>query len=151
MPDPKITVEAFNALSVERLPFAELMGFRVEAIGYGTARMRLPVGARHLRPGGTVAGPALMGLADATMYAVVLGMIGPVELAVTTSLTCNFLRRPPVADVVAEGRILKLGKRLAVGEVFLHSEGDPEPVAHVTATYSIPPDAAGREAGAPQG
>ncbi len=149
MPDSKITIEEFNALSIEKLPFAELMGFQVEDIGYGAARMRLPVGARHLRPGGTVAGPALMGLADATMYAVVLGMIGPVELAVTTNLTCNFLRRPSVADVVAEGRILKLGKRLAVGEVSLYSEGDPEPVAHVTATYSIPPGADGREAVAP--
>ncbi len=141
MPDPKITIEDFNALSTQKLPFAGLMGYRVEDIGYGTARMRLPVEEQHLRPGGTVAGPALMGLADATMYAVVMGMIGPVELAVTTNLTCNFLRRPSMVDIIAEGKILKLGKRLAVGEVSLYSEGDPEPVAHVTATYSIPPDA----------
>ena len=141
MPDPKITIGDFNALSTQKLPFAGLMGYRVEDIGYGTARMRLPIEEQHLRPGGTVAGPALMGLADATMYAVVMGMIGPVELAVTTNLTCNFLRRPSMVDIIAEGKILKLGKRLAVGEVSLYSEGDPEPVAHVTATYSIPPDA----------
>lgn len=141
MSEPKITIETFNALAADKLPFAALMGFQVEKIGYGNARMRLPVDEQHLRPGGTVAGPALMGLADATMYAVVLGMIGPVELAVTTNLTCNFLRRPSMVDIVAEGRILKLGKRLAVGEVSLFSDGDPEPVAHVTATYSIPPKA----------
>lgn len=85
MPDPKITIGDFNALSTQKLPFAELMGYRVEDIGYGTARLRLPVEEQHLRPGGTVAGPALMSLADATMYAVVMGMIGPVELAVTTN------------------------------------------------------------------
>ena len=143
MSEPRITIEAFNALAADKLPFAALMGYRVEEIGYGSARMRLPVDEQHLRPGGTVAGPALMGLADATMYAVVLGMIGPVELAVTTNLTCNFLRRPSMVDIVAEGRILKLGKRLAVGEVSLFSAGDPEPVAHVTATYSIPPEVEG--------
>ena len=80
-----------------------------------------------------------MALADATLYAVVLGMIGQVELAVTTSLNINFLRKPPPADVIAEGRILKLGKRLAVGEVLLLSAELDEPVAHVTGTYSIPP------------
>jgi acyl-coenzyme A thioesterase PaaI-like protein len=80
-----------------------------------------------------------MALADLTMYAVVMSLIGRVELAVTTSLNCNFLRRPRPADLIAEGRILKLGKRLAVGEVSLYSEGSPEPVAHVTCTYSIPP------------
>jgi len=70
---------------------------------------------------------------------VVLGMIGKVELAVTTSLNINFLRKPPQEDVIAEGRILKLGKRLAVGEVLLYSASSDEPVAHVTGTYSIPP------------
>ena len=80
-----------------------------------------------------------MAIADATLYAVVLGMIGRVELAVTTSLNINFLRKPPQADIIAEGRILKLGQRLAVGEVMLFSEGVDEPVAHVTGTYSIPP------------
>ncbi len=80
-----------------------------------------------------------MALADVTLYAVVLGMIGKVELAVTTSLNINFLRKPGQKDILAEGRILKLGQRLAVGEVLLYTEGEAEPVAHVTGTYSIPP------------
>jgi uncharacterized protein (TIGR00369 family) len=137
--EPRITVPEFEDLVAEKMPVAGMMGIRTEAIGYGTARLRLPVSALHLRPGGTVAGPALMGLADTAIYAVVLGMIGPVELAVTTSFTCNFLRRPPPADIVAEGRILKMGARLAVGEVSLFSADSPDAVAHVTATYSIPP------------
>src|ERR1700757_2233061 len=94
---------------------------------------------RMLRPGGTVSGPTLMALADFAMYVVLLSAIGPVGLAVTTNLNINFLRRgPPGRDVMAQARLLKLGKRLAVGEVSLMSAGSPEPIAHVTATYSIP-------------
>ncbi len=109
-------------------------------MGPHTARMRLPVGDEHLRPGGTVSGPTMMALADSCMYAAILGQIGPVALAVTTNFNINFLRRPEPRDMIAETRLLKLGKRLAVGEVGLYSEGEEEPVAHVTATYSIPPD-----------
>ncbi|MEE8445720.1 MAG: PaaI family thioesterase [Alphaproteobacteria bacterium] len=120
--------------------FVEQFGLVTERIGYGEARVRLPFDEAHTRPGGTISGPAMMALADFTMYAVVLGMIGPVKLAVTTSLNINFLRRPGRGDIVADGRILKLGKRLAVGEIFLTPAGDgADPVAHVTATYSIPP------------
>jgi len=92
-----------------------------------------------LRPGGTISGPTLMALADFAMYIVLLSAIGPVGLAVTTSLNINFLRRgAPGHDVLAAARILKLGKRLAVGEVSLFSGDLPDPIAHVTAAYSIP-------------
>jgi uncharacterized protein (TIGR00369 family) len=92
-----------------------------------------------LRPGGTVSGPTLMALADYAMYAVLLSAIGPVGLAVTTSLTINFLRKgAPGHDIHAAAKILKLGKRLAVGEVSLMSAASPDLIAHVTATYSIP-------------
>lgn len=137
---PRISIADFERLGAEALPFMAMMGIVTEEIGYGNARMRLPVHEDHLRPGGTVSGPAMMGLADAAMYAVVLGMIGQVELAVTTNLNCNFLRRPKRADIIAEASMLKLGRRLAVGEVSIFTEGEDDPVAHVTATYSIPPD-----------
>lgn len=103
-------------------------------------RIREAYNDRMLRPGGTVSGPTLMALADFAMYVVLLSAIGPVGLAVTTNLNINFLSKAPAgSDVVAEGRLLKLGKRLAVGEVTLFSSAGSEPVAHVTATYSIPP------------
>ncbi|NWK78320.1 PaaI family thioesterase [Aquitalea sp. LB_tupeE] len=135
----QISVADFQALIDSELPLVKLFGMRTEDMAHGTARMRMHFNPDLIRPGGTIAGPALMALADATLYAVVLGMIGKVELAVTTSLNINFLRKPPQEDVIAEGRILKLGKRLAVGEVLLYSAGSDEPVAHVTGTYSIPP------------
>lgn len=130
----------FQSLIEEHLPLVGLFGIKTIVLNDGgVARMRMHFNPSLIRPGGTVAGPALMALADVTLYAAVLGQIGRVELAVTTSLNINFLRKPGPADVIAEGRLLKLGKRLAVGEVTLFSQDDPDPVAHVTGTYSIPP------------
>lgn len=114
------------------------LGLRIEELSDGRARVRLPRHESQLRPGGTVSGPTMFTLADASMYVLLLGMLGPVAMAVTTSLTINFLRRPEPADLVAEVGLLKLGRRLAVGEVRIYAGGG-EPVAHVTATYSIPP------------
>lgn len=136
---PRISTAEFQALIDDQLPLVRLFGITTERIGRGGAVMRMRCDATLVRPGGTVAGPALMALADVCMYGVVLGLIGRVELAVTTNLNINFLRKPALADVIAEGRILKLGKRLAVGEVLLHSDASEELVAHVTGTYSIPP------------
>lgn len=112
----------------------------VEALGERTATVRQNIDERHLRPGGTVSGPTLMGIADAAVYAAILGEIGLVALAVTTQLNINFLNKPAAGkDIIAECRLIKVGKRLIVGEVYLYSEGKEDPVAHVTATYSVPP------------
>ena len=110
----------------------------IEEVGPLTARMRCDYHERHLRPGGTISGPTMMALADLALYAAILAQIGPVGLAVTTSLTFNFLRKPGQAALIGEARLLKLGKRLAVGEVSLYSQGEPELVCHATGTYSIP-------------
>lgn len=116
----------------------------LEALGDGTATLRHPVGEAQLRPGGTVSGPVMMMAADVALYAAILGRIGLVPLAVTTSLTINFLRKPSAdADILAECTLLKVGRTLAIGEVALYSEGHPDPVAHAVGTYSIPPRAEG--------
>lgn len=135
----RITIEQLTSLSKEQLPFVGQLGVIVESLGDGTARLRCPYRDDFLRPGGTISGPVMMAMADYAMYAAVLSRIGLVELAVTTNLNINFLRRPRPGDVVAEARLLKLGQRLAVGEVALNIDGDEDLVAHVTATYSIPP------------
>jgi len=111
----------------------------IETADGRTSLLRQRFNDRMLRPGGTVSGPTLMALADFAMYVVLLSAIGPVALAVTTNLNINFLRKgQPGQDVVAVARLLKLGKRLAVGEVSLLSGTSPDPIAHVTSTYSIP-------------
>jgi uncharacterized protein (TIGR00369 family) len=135
-----VTASEFSEIMRESLPFAELFGAEVVAMGDGHATARMPFRADFLRPGGTISGPMLMGLADLVVYAAVLSRIGRVELAVTTSLTINFLRKPAPAAIIAEARLLKLGRRLAVGEVEMFTEGDSDMVAHVVATYSIPPN-----------
>ncbi|KQP99952.1 phenylacetic acid degradation protein [Methylobacterium sp. Leaf121] len=114
--------------------------YHLEAVGPLSARMRLDYHERHLRPGGTVSGPSMMALADYALYVAILANIGPVALAVTTSLNVNFLRRPGPAALVAECRLMKLGRRLAVGEVAIRSAGSEALVAHATGTYSIPPE-----------
>ncbi|MBF0353945.1 MAG: PaaI family thioesterase [Alphaproteobacteria bacterium] len=137
---PRIDLSEFQALIEEGLPLVETFRIRTEDLGKGTCRMRMVYSPELIRPGGTIAGPALMALADACMYGVVLSQIGKVALAVTTNFNINFLRKPANTDVIAEGRTIKLGKRLAVSEVSLISDEDGELVAHATGTYSIPPD-----------
>lgn len=110
----------------------------LDAIGPLSARMRMDYHERHLRPGGTLSGPSMMALADLALYAAILAHVGPVALAVTTSLNFNFLRKPEPRPLIAECRLLKLGKRLAVGEVSMMSDGSSDVVCHATGTYSIP-------------
>ncbi len=138
---PVMSVEEIEAFLDREFPQIHLDGriYVVEEVGGGTARMRMKAGPRHIRPGGTLSGPAMMTLADLGLYVVILAHIGPVGLAVTTNINFNFLRRPEPRDLLAECRLLKLGARLAVGEVSLFSEGVAEPVCHATGTYSIPP------------
>jgi uncharacterized protein (TIGR00369 family) len=135
---PKMTVEELEQFLDAHFPNMAQRAVSVERVDDNFVRVRLRYHDRHLRPGGTIAGPSLMMLADMAMYMALLGMIGPVALAVTTNLNINFLRKPAQADVIGECKLLKLGKRLAVGEVTMYSEGDTEPVAHATVTYSIP-------------
>jgi uncharacterized protein (TIGR00369 family) len=138
---PRITPAAFEELAWQGVPFVGQLGCRVERFAAGDVAIRLPYSDLLLRPGGTICGPALMALADVTLYGLVLSLIGRVELAVTTNLNVHFLSRPEPKDVIAEGRILKLGRRLAVGEVIMRSDGNPRPICHVTGTYAIPPEA----------
>lgn len=134
----KITSEEFESIARHHVPIVGYLGISIEEMGHGTARARAPYRKEFLRPGGTIAGPVLMALADYVMYAAVLSKIGKVELAVTTSLNINFLRRPSPKDVLAHACLIKLGRRLAVGEIDLYSEGEEELIAHATSTYSIP-------------
>jgi len=112
--------------------------YDVEEVWHGGCRVRRRHHEQSLRPGGTVSGPIMMALADFTMYLAVLSAIGWVPLAVTTNLTINFLKKPGGRDLLAEARLIKLGKRLAVGEIAIRSDGDEDLVAHATSTYSIP-------------
>ena len=135
----KISIDDFNRTIHEELPLAADTGIYLRKIEAGKAEMVLPYSERSVRPGGTIAGPFMMLLADVCMYGVAMSLIGAVKLAVTTNLNINFVRKPANTDLVGVGSIIKLGKRLAVIEVSIFSDDDI--VAHATGTYSIPPQA----------
>ncbi|XKH60090.1 PaaI family thioesterase [Halomonas sediminis] len=119
--------------------FPQRMG-KIESVGDDMhANMRLAINNTHLRPGSRVSGPTMMGLADVCLYVAILAQIGPVAMAVTTDLNCHFLRAAPGdRDMIAKAKVIKLGRRLAVGEVQLFCVDDDRPVAHITATYALP-------------
>ncbi|MAM00413.1 MAG: thioesterase [Alteromonadaceae bacterium] len=127
--------EIVNFLASE-FPQAKIV---IQRVGGRGATVKYLVGEADLRPGGTVSGPVLMSVADVALYVAVLGEIGLVPLAVTTSLNINFLRKPAAhQNILGECKLIKVGRSLAIGEVSIYSEGDPEPVAHAVGTYSIP-------------
>jgi uncharacterized protein (TIGR00369 family) len=142
MAAPALTVKELERFLAAEFPqvFNPDSGVSIDEAWHGGCRVRQSYKASSIRPGGTISGPTMMALADFSMYVAVLAAIGPVPLAVTINLNINFLRRPAQRDLLAEARLLKIGKRLAVGEVTIRSDGEEEPVAHVTSTYSIPPD-----------
>ena len=133
-----LTAAELDAFLAEVFP--QVTGYRTEQVSESGVVMRLSVSARHLRPGGTVSGPTMFELADLAMYAAVLSRVGKVALAVTTSAHIDFMRKPAAGpDLIAECRLLKLGRALAVGDVLIRSEGGQAPVARAALTYSIPP------------
>jgi len=137
-----VTIDALRAFLAAEFPQSKCV---VEAVGGRAATIRHRVGFEELRPGGTVSGPVMMTTADVALYVAILGEIGIVPLAVTTNLSINFLRKPSAErDIIGESTLIKLGRTLAVGEVTLYSEGNPDPVAHVVGTYAIPPGSVAR-------
>lgn len=140
MPDLAMTVDELNDFLADAFPGTP-RPYWVEHAGDDGVRMRVPYDASQLRPGGTLSGPTMMGLADAAAWLATLSHIGPVALAVTSNLTISFLAKPGPSDLLAHATLLRLGRRQSVSEVRLWSDGgDPAtPVAHATVTYAIPP------------
>lgn len=135
----KMTQAELAAFLDREFPQMRPQQFRIEHWDGSMLRLAMPITEQNLRPGGTVSGPAMMTLADCAAYLLLLGLIGPVALAVTTNLNINFLRKPGPGDLSAEATMLKLGKTLAIIEIGLYSAGVTEPVAHSVMTYAIPP------------
>lgn len=133
-----LTAQQVETLIRGGLPAASEQGIVVESVGEHRARVRYRFDASMVRPGGTVSGPTLMSLADAAMYAAILANLDGQEMAVTQNLNINFLSKPAPADLIGEAEIIRLGRRSAVLEVRIYSDGSEPMVAHVTGTYAIP-------------
>ena len=141
-----LTAAEFQQLATKGVPYVGELGCVIERFEPGLVEVRLPYAERLLRPGGTVCGPAMMALADITLYGAVLSLIGRVELAVTTDLNVHFLAKARPGDLLGRGRILRLGRVLAAGEVTIAGVRGGEPVAHAIGSYAIPPRAVDRSA-----
>ncbi|MHB2027500.1 MAG: PaaI family thioesterase [Acidimicrobiales bacterium] len=134
---PVLSVEELQKIVDDAFPDFDVP--RVESLDGDTLVMAQKVGTRNTRPGGTLSGPTMMALADNAAWLIILAHIGPVLLAVTTSLHIDFLRKPEPTDLLARARLIKLGRRLAVVDVELFSRGEVALVAKSQVTYSIPP------------
>jgi len=131
------TVAELNQFLRDHFPQGEGFGL-IEDAGDGWALMRLTVADSHLRPGGTVSGPTMMGMADVAIWSALQTKIGPSPMTVTSNLNINFLSKPDAVDMLARARVLRVGKRNGVGECYIYSGSEDHMVAHVTANYSIP-------------
>jgi uncharacterized protein (TIGR00369 family) len=131
-----ISVSEMQRLVHEGVPLAAAWGVEVLSAAEGLATLRLPHRDDLLRPGGTVSGPALMGLADVAMWAALLSLTGGRDESLTANLAITFLRPPAPRAVIAEARVIKKGRTLSYGEVALRSEGEAAPCAHVTTSWA---------------
>lgn len=138
---PIMTMEEIHDFLDREFPQIHMDGrvLTITDVRPGGLTMRFDPEERHLRPGATISGPSMVMLADVAAYAAILAHIGPVALAVTTSLNVNFLRKPKLSPLFCNCSILKLGRRLAVIDTILTQDSSGEAVAQATATYSIPP------------
>ena len=143
---PAMTAEELQEMLDGAFP-GQKLPYVVEEITATTVRMRQEIGVSNSRPGGTVSGPTLMALADCAAWMVIVGQIGPVALSVTTSLHIDFLRKPGLVDLVAEGTLFKLGKRLGVAEVALYSVGIDDDGGQSPSDLLDPPRGSGCSAG----
>ncbi|MCH2165526.1 MAG: PaaI family thioesterase [Marinovum sp.] len=121
--------------------FPQIQGtFGIDELGEELLVMRMHPREEHLRPGGTISGPSMFSLADVAAYVATMARIGREALTVTTHCSIDFMRKPEAGRaLIAETRVLKLGRSLSVSDVLLFSEGITDPVAHASLTYSIPP------------
>lgn len=140
--DPaRLSRQAVTELIGEHFPQIADAGHElvIESVGHSRAVLRLKGGESIARPGGTVSGPAMFMLADVGLYVAILGTLGEGDLqSVTTNLNISFLSRPALSDMIASVHLLKIGRRLIVGEVEISSDGAPDIVAHAVGTYARP-------------
>ena len=136
-PALKLNAEEITEFLEEVFP-GSIENFTIEHVEPMRARIRMPFQPWRLRPGGTISGPSLMALADTGLWVALLAMIGREALSVTSHLDIDFLRKPAPADVIAHTTLHKLGRRLAVGDVLMYSDGEPMPCARASVTYAIP-------------
>jgi uncharacterized protein (TIGR00369 family) len=128
---------------IEKLPPIDHNGEIAERVSRDSIRIRLPYRPEYMgndiwqNSGSAVfSGPKVMGLADTSMYVCLHAALGKDVVAVLSNLMITFLRPAKDSDLIAEAKIVRLGRRLAYLETYLFSEGSPDPVAHATSSFA---------------
>ncbi|MDZ4374352.1 MAG: PaaI family thioesterase [Phenylobacterium sp.] len=138
-PEPKLDAAGVNALLRRAFPQAPDQGLpTVQAVEAGRVRLISPYRPDMLRPGGVIAGPTLMSLADTAAYALVLAHIGDQLMAVTSQLNMSFLRGAQPGELNADAELLRLGRRLAICDVRIWTESPDRLAAQANVTYALP-------------
>lgn len=136
-PDFEVTAEMFEALVQNHVPMSRLLSYKVDRMEDGEAEVTLFYDDLLLRPGGMISGPAMMMLADTSMYAAVVSKVGLSTAMATATMNFSFMRSAPKANLKCKARLIKHGKRMSFGEIFIYTEGDPAPVCHATSSYVV--------------
>ncbi|MEV5570904.1 PaaI family thioesterase [Spirillospora sp. NPDC052269] len=130
--------EAEKVLRENFAPWVLDLGLRVEDVGEGAARVRLPWSDRLAREGGGLSGQAMMAAADTATVIAVSGARGGFVPMTTVQLNTTFQRPVKDADVLVDVRLTKLGRTLAFADIAMTADGRPDDiVAHATTVYAI--------------
>jgi uncharacterized protein (TIGR00369 family) len=124
-------------LSVERFEFAAPPGGSDD--WQPGAVLRLPFSERLCRSGGTVSGQALMAFADTAMVIANLAANKGYRAMTTVDQTTHFMRAVTASDVLADARVVRLGRTMSFGRVTLTSATDNKPVAMVSSAFAMLP------------
>ena len=126
--------QAPHAWEKERGNFVALLDLKLESIEHGKAVMRMPFRQEITNGTGAVHGGAIVSLCDTVFYCALASIFGRDQETTTVALQCNFLRPAlPPHDLVAEARVLKGGRRIVYGEVYVRS--GERLVAHATLNF----------------
>ncbi len=131
----------FQALIADEFAFMRQLGVTIEEMGAGRARVRLAYRPLFLRPGGVIAGPFIMSLADLAMYAAILSTDAGITSAVTATMTTHFLRAARPGDIIAEAHLLGRDDTRFTGTIAVRTDADDNPVAFISTVYVMPSDA----------
>ncbi len=140
--------EARRVLGDVFAPWVQDLGLSVEAIDYvppaqGTANwqpgaiLRMAFSDRLCRHGGVVCGQALMALADTSMVIAIMAANRGYRPMTTVDQTTHFMRAVSSSDVLAEARVVRLGRTMSFGRVTLSSAADDKPVAIVSSAFAM--------------
>ena len=118
-------------------PWVQDLNLSIESLDEDGAVLRMRFSDRLCRDNGVICGQALMSLADTAMVFAVSSAAGAYRPMTTVDQTMHFLRPAAKADVLAEAKVIRLGRSMAFGSVTLTAEGDPRPVAMAQLAYAL--------------